>query len=173
MKKTHWREHDYRIESFKLAIAGLNNSIQYLIKKNKENYWYDASFLQEDAESLYGIAFVACQTYINSSIYDFDDNIDNRILHYKADEMVKEQNGTRIELIVALANCFKHQDDAKPLNKQTLIALNRFDLLKHSDQTGYSPIISGAELLCPNWDLQSLVHAVSKWRNSLWQLNKG
>lgn len=77
-KKTHWLRIDYRIESLNQIISGLDRSIESLNKKMKNIEWYDGIWFKEDSESIYGLAFLAFQNYINNSIKDFSGSTANK-----------------------------------------------------------------------------------------------
>jgi len=70
MTLTDWRRMDFRIEVLRLTITGLENSIEVLQTKFNEIDWYDGLWLLEESEPIFGLAFIAIQNYINSSIYD-------------------------------------------------------------------------------------------------------
>jgi hypothetical protein len=114
---------DFRISALNQIMVGLSNSIEDFEQKEKDNYWYDGLFLLEDIEPIYGLAFIALQNYINSSIYDFDNSLNRKLELYKKDFKVKNSSKSKIELIICLANYFKHRDDYKELHKGTAIVL--------------------------------------------------
>lgn len=49
----HWKSFDYRITSLMLILEHLENAIDLLFYKLKENDWYDGLFLMEEREPLY------------------------------------------------------------------------------------------------------------------------
>lgn len=57
----HWKSFDYRITSLMLILVLLENAIDLLFYKLKENDWYDGLFLMEEREPIYGLAFIALQ----------------------------------------------------------------------------------------------------------------
>ncbi|WP_321282342.1 hypothetical protein [Marinifilum fragile] len=67
---THWKRIDLRIESLQTTIKGLENSISELRNKIDKIDWYDGLWFIEEAEPIYGLAFIAFQNYINSSVFD-------------------------------------------------------------------------------------------------------
>jgi hypothetical protein len=96
-------EIDDRIVSLNLIITGLENSIQTIVQKNKENDWYDGFWMREESEPIYGLAFIAFQNYINGSINDLFGKLDNKVQYYKLDKKLKDFERTQIELIIGLA----------------------------------------------------------------------
>ena len=111
----HWKSFDYRITSLMLILEHLENAIDQLFYKLKENNWYDGLFLMEEREPIYGLAFIALQNYFNSSIYDRFETLDNRNVQYKTGNQILNTSVTEIELIIGLANYFKHRDDKRNL----------------------------------------------------------
>jgi hypothetical protein len=91
---THFLRVDYRIESLVQIITGLNNSINVLKNKMKNNPWYDGDFFWEDVEPICGLAFIAFQNYINSSIKDFSGNTSDKIKYYKTGHNIGDFNNT-------------------------------------------------------------------------------
>jgi len=108
--KTHWRSVDYRIESLSQTIQELETAVQELRKKEKEIHWYYGLWFLEEVEHIYGLAFIALQNYINSSIYDRFQNLTKQYLKYKIGKEFNNSGRTKIELIIALANYYKHRD---------------------------------------------------------------
>jgi hypothetical protein len=171
MVKKDWRSPDYRIESLHLIVSGLENSLQVLKKKLDEISWYDGLWLLEESEPICGLAFIAVQNYINSSIYDRFENLDKQHKLYKIGNKIKGTNRTHIELIVAIANYFKHRDHPEDLRKDTANILNDFNFQfdKKIDITD-SPIFKGLDLFSENWDLIDVVKVAEIWREKLWEI---
>ena len=169
MTKTHWKRHDFRVESLTLTITGLEKSILELNKKHKEVDWYDGLWLLEESEPIIGLAFIALQNYINSSIYDRFETLDKQYEKYKSGTLIESFNRTDIELIVGIANYFKHRDDHKDLRPNTANILSDCDLQfdKEVDITN-SPIFKGLEYYTKTWNLTELMKYVTDWREKLW-----
>jgi hypothetical protein len=165
---THWRRNDYRIESLQNTILGLEKSILELRKKN-DIEWYDGLWLLEESEPIYGLAFVAIQNYINSSVYDRFDSLDKQYLKYKIGNKIKNTGRTDIELIISVANYFKHRDHPKNLIGETPKILNDFNFQfdKEVDITN-SPIFKALDIFSENWNLDVLIKAAESWREKLW-----
>ena len=169
MTKTHWRRNDYRIESLKNTISGLEKSILELRKNVDEIEWYDALWFLEDSEPIYGLAFIAIQNYINGSVYDRFESLDKQYLKYKIGNEINGTGRTDIELIISLANYFKHRDHPQSLTGETAKILIDFNLQydKEVDITN-SPIFKGLEMLTKNGNLNAVIRAVESWREKLW-----
>lgn len=159
-------EIDDRAESLNLIIIGLENSIQTIVKKNKENDWYDGIWMREDSEPIYGLAFIAFQNYINGSINDLFDKPDNKAQYYKADKKHKDFERTQIELIIGLANYYKHKDSK--FHNGTVEILKSFNLDHNSENViDNSPIFEGLEILNNEWNLFEIKKIVTDYRKNL------
>jgi len=163
MEKTHWRRHDFRIESYNVLIEGIENSILELRDKFDKNEWYDGIWILEESEPIYGLAFVAFQNYINSSIYDRFDSSENRLEKYKLGEYVDDFQRTNIELIIGTANYFKHKDENGEIHKGTQNILNDFEYRFDKDvNIEDSPIFKSLDLLTERWELKKLLNKVTE-----------
>jgi len=171
MTLIHYRQVDYRIESLRITISGLENSILELKKKLNEFEWYDGMWLLEESEPILGLAFIAAQNYINSSIYDRFETLGKQYRAYKIGNSINDKGRTDIELIVSIANYFKHRDHPKELTGETPKILNDFNLRfdKNVDISN-SPIFKGLELFSENWDLREIIKATETWRYKLWNI---
>ena len=170
MTKTHWNRNDYRLESLTLTINGLEKSKTELEKKLKEIDWYDGLWFLEEVEPIIGLSFIAFQNYINSSIYDRFETLEMQNEKYKLGDLIEETGRTDIELIIGIANYFKHRDDHKELHKGTRNILTDFNLhfTKESDITN-SAIIKGLEYFSEKWELINVIKIVRDWREKLWK----
>lgn len=170
MTKTHWNRHDFRLESLTLTIDGLEKSITELEKKLKEIDWYDGLWFLEEVEPIIGLSFIAFQNYINSSIYDRFETLEKQYEKYKLGNLIKETGRTDIELIIAIANYFKHRDDHRDLLKGTRDILTAFNLHfdKETDITN-SAIIKGMNYFSEKWELTDVIKVVKDWREKLWK----
>ena len=170
--KGDWRQFDYRINSLRHIINGLENSISELKKYSKLDPLWSETFFYEEIEPIYGTAFIVLQNYVNSSIYDKFNTLKKKEQKYKKGKKIKSSGRTSIELIIGLANYFKHRDDNRDFNIGTSDILNDFDL-EHSDNSLYdldSPIFIGLDILSIDWKLNDLIEIVQKWRESLWKI---
>ncbi len=169
MEKTHWRKHDYRIESLKLVISGIEESINKLKLKIEEEDWYDGGWFIEEAEPMLGLCFVAFQNYINSSIYDRFEHLTKQYEKYKLGKYSFNSKRTDIELIIAIANYFKHRDSQKKIFTETIKILNDFNLQSKEWEFSYSPIYKGFDILSKENKLSDLINIVETWREELWK----
>lgn len=104
-----FRRYDSRIVSLQTIIIGLDNSILTLKRKVDEIDYYDGVWLLEELEPIFGLAFIAFQNYINSSIYDRFEELEKQHLKYKRGNKVNFSGRTEIELIITLANYSKER----------------------------------------------------------------
>ena len=165
---THYLRFDYRVESLNQIITGLNASIESLQKKMEDENWYDGSWFLEEAEPVYGLAFIALQNYITVSIKDFSNNTHDKVKYYKKEPNIDGFEKSSIELIIGLANYFKHKDD-KTLHNHTKLVLESFNL-NYSNETfiDETPIFKGLTILNDKWNLFNISKVVINWREKLW-----
>lgn len=173
MAKTHWRRQDYRIESLQSILSGLENSIKQLDEVCKKCPIYSETFYLEEVEPIYGMAFIALQNYINSSIFDLFESLNKKNEIYKQDKKILSYERTRIELIIGLANYLKHRDEDNSFNKGTLNLLKDFKL-NYDDEfsEGISPIFEGYNLLTEDFKMSELIDIVKEWRENMWISNE-
>ncbi len=168
--KTHYLRNDFRIDSLRLVMIGLENSISKLNEKCEEISWYKETFWDEEIEPIYGLAFIALQNYVNGSIYDLYKTLTDKEKKYKIEKIINQSGRTNIELIIGLANYFKHRDDQRDLRSGTSNILSDFDI-KYADSIDVlnSPIFKGLDILSVDWRLSELIEIVQIWRESLWK----
>jgi len=171
MTLTDWRRMDFRIEVLRLTITGLENSIEVLQTKFNEIDWYDGLWLLEESEPIFGLAFIAIQNYINSSIYDRFESLEKQYLIYKTGDKIEESGRTKIELIIAIANYFKHRDHPLDLKGETAKTLTDFNLKFDKDiDITESPVFKGLNIFSESWDLKEVLRITENWREKLWEI---
>lgn len=158
---------DYHADSLKQIIIGIKNSIKTFEDRLGKLDWYDGLWLLEDTEPVFGLAFIAFQNYINTSINELYESIDNRANFYKLGPRSAVYNRSYIELIIGLANYTKHKDDDK-LHNGTQNILNSFNL-EPSTWIEDSPIFEGLTILNEKWDLLKIYYIVIDWRKDLFE----
>lgn len=156
---------DYHADSLKQIIIGLNNSINTLKKRNEEIAGYDGLWLLEDSEPIFGMAFIAFQNYINGSISELFESTNNKTSYYKIDSKHENYDKSYIELIIGLANFYKHKDEIK-LHTGTRNILDTFNL-ETSGRIEESPIFEGLTILDEKWNLFKVYEIVIDWRKEL------
>lgn len=164
----HYLRADYRIESLTQIITGLNSSINCLMQKNKEFAWYDVNWLLQDVEPILGLAMVAFQNYINSSIADCPIRVSSPYKIMELGHVCDSYEKSKIELIIGLANYYKHKEESD-FHKKTREILDYFGLATDKDlETHETPIFKGIEILNNKSDLFEIMHIVEAWREQLW-----
>ena len=78
--KTHYREIDYRVDWMRDLFSSLNHGFSIIQDKLSKIEYFDGVFAQEQAETIFGIAFVSAQTYITGTVSDMIEIGDK---HYK------------------------------------------------------------------------------------------
>jgi hypothetical protein len=170
MELTHWRRLDSRKGILEMIVSGMQSSINQLHSQVSSAHWYDGGFFVEDVEPIMGLAYVAYQNYIISSIYDRFGNIADRNTHYKKGSKIIYDKRTEIELIIALANYYKHRDDEKHLHSGTKSVLNDLNLeYIEITEPENLPILKGTDILSPSWDLNVITKKVTDWRETIWE----
>lgn len=173
MTDTHWRRTDLRINSLKIIALGLENSILQLKRRCKKFECYDVYWLLEESEPIYGLIFISIQNYINGSIFDRFESLDKQYLRYKIGNQIKETGRTDIELIISVANYYKHRDHPNNLTGETSKILSDFNLQFDKDiEITNSPIFKGLEMFSENWEIGELIKSTEAWREKLWTIKE-
>lgn len=170
---------DTRLNILKKIISPFQNHLNeiYIINKKSDFIHWDSVYA-DDTEHFVGTAFIAFQNYINSSIHDLYPELKKTHTKYSFDKKLNNSNTTRIELIIAIANFYKHRDSPDDLQKNTIKPLEDLDIsfkqIFTNDNTFFhkigsdSPVFSGFALLSEFWNLNDLIKIVSEWRENLW-----
>jgi hypothetical protein len=179
----HYLRKDTRIETIKNIIDSFQKQLDKVAElcENDDFDWWD-NFYADDTEHFAGTVFIVLQNYINSSISDLFPKLTKLHSKYTFDEKVNENSETtRIELIIALANYYKHRDLPTELHKYTTNPLDNLGIdYKHIydiENNKYfhkmgadSPIFNGLSILSKKWNYNDLVEIVSEWRENLWKI---
>src|SRR5437868_7716627 len=111
-------EVDFRFSWISSIIESLEYGLSNIEERANEGDWFDGLWELEYAESIYGIAFVAAQTYILGTTQDINrirqgagKSTLNKLTLYSDDLQLLKKQGSRIRLINAIANYHKHQDE--------------------------------------------------------------
>lgn len=126
--------------------------------------WYRENFLAEDTDETLGLVFVACQVFIAGTVGDV---IGKGNFNLKQKEKVLKNDvqfrgfRTRIELINAIANYYKHKDEGE-ITGDTLKIMEGYQLLKEN-----YPVLTAYELLAEDWTVSSLASYLFDWRNHI------
>lgn len=176
----HYLRNDNRIGIVKNIIKPFQlqlNDIENICKENLSDW---DNFYADDTEHLVGTVFILLQNYINSSISDLYPGLTRLHSKYSLDKKVQgNSKTTRIELIIAIANYYKHRDLPSELHKYTINPLEdlKIDYKRFYDIEndkffheigGGSPVFIGFSLLSQLWSFNELVYIVEEWRKNLW-----
>ncbi len=174
--KTHYREVDYRVDWMRDLFSSLNNGFSIIQDKLNHMDYFDGVFAQEQAETIFGIAFVSAQTYIIGTISDMKEVGGDRAL--SKPEMLaigSKRVGeiSKVQLINAIANYYKHHEEwsdwkVEGQNKRTIAALNSCGISKNTPYPCHeaAQIIWPSEVLC---ELNELLDILVRWREKLLQ----
>lgn len=160
---------DSRINIVKKLISPFTELLNEYIKEDGE--LWDACYA-DDCEHVVGTVYIILQNYINSTINDFYP--EERKLHpyYSNDKKIEHTDSTRIELIIATANFYKHRDLPSELRTETTKHFNNVEI-KYKEVYGESfyhslgsssPVFQVLTKLTNNWNLNDLIDIVAEWR---------
>ncbi len=175
--KTHYREADYRADWIGDLFSSLNHGFTTIQEKLNNIDYFDGSFAQEQAEAIFGIAFVTAQTYIAGTVSDMLE-INRKGNLSKTDMLaigspIIVNNITKVQLINTIANYYKHHEEWNGWevvgnNKRTIESLNKCGI---SEQMPY-PCYEAAQIIWPTEVLCELNHLLTilvDWRKILLQ----
>ncbi len=173
----HVSEIDWRIEPLHDVIVGIDAGLAAIGERLANEDGFDGLSAREHAEPLFGLGFVAAQTYAVGTVSDLNSvrmsrgkSKKGKLECYECDSIRVKGCVTRIELINAVANYFKHHDqwtrwptgsdqgapDTRTLRTVGITAQTEF------------PSIDAVDLLCgTSWELIVLHQIVKEWRAHL------
>lgn len=176
----HYLRADSRIKIIENLIKPFQSQLEYIFENSKkEGHIYWDSVYAEDTEHIVGTVFIILQNYINSSISDLYPELTKLYTKYEVDKKINNSNSTRIELIISIANYYKHRDLPTDLRKDTAKHFENLGIeykyFYDSENSKYfhkigadSPVFSGLSYLSDSWDFNDLIQIVSEWRENLW-----
>lgn len=176
----HYLRPDTRINVIKNIISPFQlqlNNVNEMCKKENYIHWDDC--YADDTEHLVGTVFIVLQNYINSSISDLFPDLSKLFTKYSLDKEISNTQTSRIELIIAIANYYKHRDLPTPLHENTAKIFDNLNIDfkcvydvqndKYFHEIGSnSPVFSGFSLLSESWSFDDLINIVSEWRECMW-----
>ena len=165
------------IEPFQLQL----NEIVQSVKIQGNEYW--DMLYADDAEHFVGTVFIILQNYINSSISDLYPELEKIHLKYSICTKIENTNSTKIQLIISIANYYKHRDLPSILHKYTSNTLNDLDIKykyfyneqndKYFHEVGSNaPVFTGFTKLSETWDFNDVLNAVAIWRENMWEIEE-
>lgn len=171
---------DNRIGIVRDIISPLRDQFEKIKEINKKDeYFYWDMIYADETEHLVGLVFIILQNYINSSISDLYPDLKKVHTKYSNDKKIEKSHITRIELIITIANYYKHRDLPPELHSNTTRVLDELNIkyreFYDEQNTQYfhaigagSPVFSGLDMLSKNWDFLDLINIVTEWRETLW-----
>ncbi|MDZ4856668.1 MAG: hypothetical protein SGJ26_17745 [Nitrospirota bacterium] len=173
----HLKEIDWRIEPLHGVIVGIDAGLASIHERIDSEDGFDGISARGHAETLFGLGFVAAQTYALGTVSDLNavrmsrHELEKMKLECYGCDTIRLKGGvTRIELINASANYFKHHNewarwptghdhgthDAKTLDSVGITEATEF------------PCIAAVDLLCStSWELIVLHQILQEWRAHL------
>ena len=178
-RKHHYLENDFRYIGLKSLFQKYDEIIDY----NKKNCFYECYW--DETYFIYGIILVSLQNYINQNCKDFLDSrmlsIGSRSSYYTVHSREVKDGITEIQLIIHLANYFKHSDDNSCLHEYTFKSLKNVGLIdseitkeaelvnRKNNRFEYDVVIEGIDMISPLEEpMLNLLMIVKKWREAIW-----
>jgi len=172
-------EPDERFIGLEVMFKAFNKALKVFVNKGEKYSGYYADFYFDETELIYGVILLSLQNYINKSCADF---LEVELLQCKEAFQLYAKGSkavicevTQIQLIIALANYFKHKEGKAKLKKHTIEPLRKADLLKFSEKVDSecedTLIIEGLFLLIKDIrDVSGLLQIVKEWRKNILDL---
>jgi hypothetical protein len=164
---------DFRIDPLYVVIVGIDAGLRSIRRRLAKEDSFDGLSALEYVEPLLGLGFVAAQTYALGTVSDLNKIREvhgktplNKHECYKCDPIALEGEVKRMEVIHAIANYFKHQDEwprSWPKNPTAQI-LGKVQITQECE----FPCIKATELFCgKNWEFVVIHQVVKEWRKHL------
>ena len=173
----HLHEFDWRIEPLHDVIVGIDAGSAAIKERLHTEKGFDGISVREHAEVLFGLGFVAGQSYALGTVSDLNsvrtslgkpkkDKLDC----YACDTLTLKGGVTRIQLINACANYFKHHDEWARWpsgNDRGAHDTKALASVGITEKTEF-PCIAAVDLLCgPSWEVIVLHQILKEWRMHL------
>ena len=162
----HYKEMDYRSAPLRVLSTASTNAVAELAGFSTEGIM-DGGTAMEYAESFHGALLVACQAYAVGTVSDINEIQESnysKIELYKYKE-TNYHDYTHVELINALANFFKHNEEwvSWPVNGTTK-TLRYFGI---NEDTEF-PLYTGIKVIIgESTDFGGLCKVLEDWRFAL------
>ena len=167
-------EVDWRIESLHEVIVGIDAGLGAIRERINDGEGFDGLSALEHAEPLFGLGFVAAQTYALGTVADLNrirasrgkpkkDKLDC----YLCDPVAVKGGVKRIQLVNAVANYFKHHDEWPPWPISKDPGFYDIEILGDVGITQRTehPCVEATNLLCgSSWEMIVLHQIVKEWR---------
>jgi hypothetical protein len=170
------REVDWRIAPLHHVMVGFEAGLDAIRELSDVAEWFDASHASEHAEPLFGLGFVAAQIYALGTVSDLNSvrvsrgkSKKEKLDCYACDTVRLKGGVTRIQLINAAANYFKHHDEWKtrwPTKGHGAQDVKTLGDVGITEKTEF-PCIHAVELLGTSYKLIVLHQILKEWREHL------
>jgi hypothetical protein len=170
-------EIDWRIDPLYDVIVGIEAGLKAVEQRLEGEEGFDGVTANEHAETLLGLGFVAAQAYTMGTWCDLNRIRNNsgkpnvsKVDCYTVDTILVKGKVTRIEIINATANYFKHHDEWSqwPTNETTRILAS----VGITDKTEF-PCVQAIRLFSGStWELIVLHQIVKEWRTHAFSILK-
>ena len=153
-----------RISNLNRMLAKLQELLDEHLALCNEYDWYEENFLAENTEETMGFVFLACQVFISGTVGNVIGR--DKFTYKEKEKLLKNAPQfkgfrTKIELINAAANYYKHKDESE-LSGDTLKIMQGFGLLEKD-----FPLITTLEELSEDRTVATLSEYLIGWRNHL------
>jgi hypothetical protein len=163
------QEIDWRIDPLYAVVVGIDAGLAQIVSRIDNEDGFDGITAREHAEWLLGLGFVAAQAYVLGTWTDLNKirtsrgkaQISKREC-YKCDPIKLRGLATRIEVINAIANYFKHHDEwlSWPVSCTTEV-LNSVGITQVTEL----PCVEATEIFCGRgWEFVVVHEVVKEWR---------
>ena len=170
----HLREINWRIGPLHDVIVGIDAGLAAIHERLDAEEGFDGISAREHAEPLFGLGFVAAQSYALGTVSDLNSIRMSRhkpkkekLDCYACDTIARKGSVTRIQLINASANYFKHHDEWArwPTGSERGAHDTRaLGCVGITEKTEF-PCIAAVDLLCgTSWELIVLHQILKEWR---------
>jgi hypothetical protein len=181
---THLYRTDSRINIVRKLIEPFQLQLNEIVKSVKiqgGEYW--DMLYADDTEHFVGTVFIILQNYINSTISDLYPELEKIHLKYSIGTKIENTQSTKIQLIVSIANYYKHRDLPSVLHKYTSNTLNdlgieyKYFCDEQNDEYFHevgsnSPVFTGFTKLSDSWNFNDVIDAISLWRENMWEIEE-
>jgi hypothetical protein len=170
----HLSEIDWRIGPLHDVIVGIDAGLAAIHGRLDTEEGFDGISVREHAEPLFGLGFVAAQSYALGTVSDLNSVRMSRhkpkkekLDCYACDTIALKESVTRIQLINASANYFKHHDEwprwpmGRDRGAHDTKALGSVGITEKTE----FPCIDAVDLLCGTSRELIVLHQILKeWR---------
>ncbi len=168
-------EVDWRIDPLESVIVGIDHGLAE-IREQLDTEEFDGDDACEHTEPLIGLGFVAAQTYALGTMSDLNRSRTSRgkskkekLDCYACDTVRLKGDVTRIQLINAAANYFKHQEEWKTRWPTESHGAKTLSCIGITEKTEF-PCMRAVEQLCgTSLKLIVLHQIVKEWREHLFR----